>query len=160
INTSRPGVVIGRGGQRVDEVRNILQSLTGKKIQLNIQEIQVPECDAYLVARNIADQLEKGITYRRAVKRALSQTMNAGGKGIKVVVSGRLGGREIARRISEHQGSVPLHTLRADIDYGLAEAHADSGKIGVKVWVYKGDILPEHAYVEGENLEASTESAE
>jgi len=160
VNTSRPGVVIGRGGQRVDEVRNLLQSLTGKRIQLNIQEIQVPECDAYLVARNIADQLEKGITYRRAVKRALSQTMNAGGKGIKVVVKGRLGGREIARTVSEHQGSVPLHTLRADIDYGLAEAHADSGKIGVKVWVYKGDILPEHSYGEGGNLGSSTESGE
>ncbi len=160
INTSRPGVVIGRGGQRVDEVRNILQGLTGKRIQLNIQEIQVPECDAYLVARNIADQLEKGITYRRAVKRAISQTMNAGGKGVKVVVRGRLGGREIARTVSEHQGSVPLHTIRADIDYGLAEAHTNSGKIGVKVWVYKGDILPEQSYVEGGNLEASTETAE
>lgn len=156
INTSRPGVVIGRGGQRVDEVRNILQELTGKRVQLNIQEIQIPECDAYLVARNIADQLEKGIAYRRAIKRAISQTMNAGAKGIRVVVKGRLGGQEIARTVSDHQGSVPLHTIRADIDYGLAEAHADSGKIGVKVWIYKGDILPEQSYGEG-GLEASTE---
>lgn len=151
INTSRPGVVIGRGGQRVDEVRNLLQKLTGKRIQLNIQEIQVPECDAYLVARNIADQLERGIAYRRATKRTISQTMNAGGKGIRVVVAGRLGGQEIARRVSEHRGSVPLHTLRADIDYGLAEAYTDSGKIGVKVWIYRGDILPQRP-LEGESM--------
>lgn len=143
INTSRPGVVIGRGGQRVEETKGLLQNLTQKKVQLNIQEIRVPDLDAYLVARNIADQLERRISFRRAMKRALSLTMDAGAKGIKINVAGRLGGNEIARHTTERQGSVPLHTLRADIDYGLAEAHTDHGKIGVKVWIYLGDIVPE-----------------
>ena len=143
IKTSRPGIVIGRGGQRVDEMRGILQKLTMKKVQLNIQEIREPDLDAYLVARNIADQLERRISYRRAMKRAISQTIAAGAKGIKIGVSGRLGGHEIARRSTEHQGSVPLHTLCADIDYGLAEALTTTGKIGVKVWIYKGNIIPE-----------------
>jgi small subunit ribosomal protein S3 len=114
-----------------------------KKVRLNIQEIREADLDAYLVARNIADQLERRISYRRAVKRAMSQTMEAGAKGIKVSVGGRLEGREIARSVTEHQGSVPLHTLCADIDYGLAEAHTNTGKIGVKVWIYKGNIIPE-----------------
>jgi len=143
VKTSRPGIVIGRGGQRVDEMRGILQKLTMKKVQLNIQEIREPDLDAYLVARNIADQLERRISYRRAMKRAISQTIAAGAKGIKIGVSGRLGGHEIARRSTEHQGSVPLHTLCADIDYGLAEALTTTGKIGVKVWIYKGNIIPE-----------------
>jgi len=143
IHTSRPGVVIGRGGQRVDEMRGIIERLTGKRIRLNIQEIREPELDAYLVARNIADQLERRISYRRAMKRAIQQTVDAGAKGIKVNIAGRLGGHEIARRATEHQGSVPLHTLRADIDYGLAEACTTTGKIGVKVWVYKGNVSPE-----------------
>jgi len=143
IHTSRPGVVIGRGGQRVDETRGIIERLTGKRIRLNIQEIREPELDAYLVARNIADQLERRISYRRAMKRAIQQTIDAGAKGIKVNIAGRLGGHEIARRVTEHQGSVPLHTLRADIDYGLAEARTTTGKIGIKVWVYKGNVSPE-----------------
>jgi len=143
INTSRPGIVIGRGGQRVDEMRNNLQVLTKKKVHLNIQEIRTPDLDAYLVARNIADQLERRISFRRAMKRAIGQTMDAGAKGIKVNISGRLGGAEIARRTGEHQGSVPLHTLRADIDYGLAEARTSTGKIGVKVWIYMGDVISE-----------------
>lgn len=143
INTSRPGIVIGRGGQRVDEMRELLQQLIGKKVKLNIQEIREPDLDAYLVARNIADQLVRRISYRRAMKRAISQTMSAGAKGIKVGISGRLGGHEIARRVVEHQGSVPLHTLCADIDYGFTEANTTTGKIGVKVWIYKGNIIPE-----------------
>ncbi|MFO8101650.1 MAG: 30S ribosomal protein S3 [Dehalococcoidia bacterium] len=143
IHTSRPGVVIGRGGQRVEEIKKLLQNLTQKKIQLNIQEIRVPDLDAYLVARNVADQIERRISFRRAIKRAISQTMDAGAKGIKIKVSGRLGGQEIARCTTEHAGSVPLHTLRADIDYGLAEAHTSTGKIGVKTWIYMGDIVPE-----------------
>ena len=142
INTARPGIVIGRGGQRVDEMRAILQKLTPKKVRLNIQEIREADLDAYLVARNIADQLERRISYRRALKRAISQTMMVGAKGIKVSIGGRLGGHEIARRVTEHQGSVPLHTLCADIDYGLAEARTNTGKVGVKVWVYKGNIAP------------------
>ena len=147
INTARPGIVIGRGGQRVDEMRELLQKLTMKKIHLNIQEIREPDLDAYLVARNIADQLEERISYRRAIKRAISQTMEAGAKGIKVSISGRLGGQEIARRVTEHEGSVPLHTLCADIDYGLAEALTNMGKIGVKVWIYRGNVIPKPRHV-------------
>ena len=161
INTSRPVIVIGRGGQRVDEMRGILQGLTKKKVHLNIQEIRVPDLDAYLVARNIADQLERRISFRRAMKRALSQTMDAGAKGIKINIAGRLGGAEIARRTTEHLGSVPLHTLRADIDYGLAEAHTSTGKIGVKVWIYMGDIIPEHhQQIQVGGVEPPIESAE
>lgn len=144
IHTARPGIVIGRGGQRVDELRGNLERLTKKKVHVNIREIRTPELDAYLVARNIADQLERRIAFRRAMKRAIGQTMDAGAKGVKVKISGRLGGQEIARTTGEHQGSVPLHTLRADIDYALAEARTPTGKIGVKVWIYLGDVIPEH----------------
>lgn len=143
VYTARPGVVIGRGGQRVDELRHQLQEMTGKRVQLNIQEIRDPELDAYLVARNIADQLERRISRRRAVKRTIARTMERGAKGVKVTVSGRIGGGEIARRQTEREGSVPLHTIRADIDYGFAEALISKGLIGVKVWIYKGDVLPE-----------------
>ncbi len=143
INTARPGIVIGRGGQRVDEARSFLEKTIGKKIQLNIKEVQQPELDAKLVARSIADQLERRIAYRRAMKQAIARTMQAGGKGIKVAVAGRLGGAEIARRLNMHEGRVPLHTLRADIDYGFTEARTVMGRIGVKAWIYKGDILPE-----------------
>jgi len=143
IYTARPGIVIGRGGQRVDETRNILEKLVGKRIQLNIKEVQQPELDARLVARNIADQIERRIAYRRAMKQAIARTMQAGGKGIKVACAGRLGGAEIARRLNMHEGRVPLHTLRADIDYGFIEARTVMGRIGCKVWIYKGDILPE-----------------
>jgi small subunit ribosomal protein S3 len=161
IYTARPGVVIGRGGQRVDEMRGILEKVAGKKVRLNIQEIREPELDAYLVARNIADQLERRISYRRAIKRALQQTIDAGAKGIKIKISGRLDGHEIARRAMEHQGSVPLHTLCADIDYGLAEAHTTTGKVGVKAWIYKGNIVPEPHYVaEKEMLEEAKEPGE
>ena len=143
INTARPGIVIGRGGQRVDEARNYLEKMIGKRIQLNIKEVQQPELDAPLVARSIADQLERRIAYRRAMKQAMQRTMQAGGKGIKVAVAGRLGGAEIARRLNMHEGRVPLHTLRADIDYGFTEAKTVMGRIGVKAWIYKGEILPE-----------------
>jgi len=143
VHTARPGVVIGRGGQRVDKLRLHLESLIGKKIQLNIQEIQQPELDAYLVARAIGDQIESRISYRRAMKQAISRTIMAGAKGIRVNCAGRLGGAEIARRQTMHEGQVPLHTLRADIDYGFAEARTTLGRIGVKVWIYKGDVLPE-----------------
>jgi len=143
VHTARPGVVIGRGGQRVDKLRLHLESLIGKKIQLNIQEIQQPELDAYLVARAIGDQIENRISYRRAMKQAISRTIMAGAKGIRVNCAGRLGGAEIARRLTMHEGQVPLHTLRADIDYGFTEARTTLGRIGVKVWIYKGDVLPE-----------------
>lgn len=150
VNTARPGVVIGRGGQRVDELRGILEKRTGKKVRLNIQEIREPELDAALVAQNIAEQLRRRVSYRRAVKQSISRTMLRGAKGVKVKVAGRLGGAEIARHEVAHDGSVPLHTLRADIDYGFAESLTAMGLIGVKVWIYKGDILPEAKFVEEE----------
>ncbi|UCC16342.1 MAG: 30S ribosomal protein S3 [Dehalococcoidales bacterium] len=143
IYTARPGIVIGRGGQRVDETRAYLEKLVGKKVQLNIQEIQRPELDAYLVAKQVAEQIERRIAFRRAMKQTLLRTMQAGAKGMKVSCAGRLGGAEIARRLTMHEGQVPLHTLRADIDYGFIEAKTTMGRIGVKVWIYKGDILPE-----------------
>jgi len=141
--TARPGIVIGRGGQRVDEMRLYLESLIGKRIRLNIQEIRQPELDAYLVARAVAEQIERRVAYRRAIKQAIFRTIQAGAKGIKISCAGRLGNAEIARRQTSHQGQVPLHTLRADIDYGFTEARTTLGRIGVKVWIYKGQILPE-----------------
>lgn len=143
IHTSRPGIVIGRGGQKVEETRNHLEKLIGKKIKLNILEVKRPELDSTLVAKNIAEQIEKRVAYRRAMKQAMSRAIQGGAEGIKVQCAGRLGGNEIARREVLRQGRVPLHTLRADIDYGLVEAHTMMGSIGVKVWIYKGDILKE-----------------
>lgn len=142
IYTARPGVVIGKGGQKVDELRALLERELDKRVRLNIQEINLPEIDARLVAEDIALQLERRISPRRALKQAMFRTMEAGAQGIKAQCSGRLGGREIARRITLHEGRVPLHTIRADIDYGFVEANTVMGKIGVKVWVYHGDILP------------------
>jgi small subunit ribosomal protein S3 len=156
IHTARPGIVIGRGGQRVDETRAYLERLIGKKVQLNIQEIQRPELDAYLVAKTIAEQIERRVAFRRAMKQATLRTMQAGAKGVRVNCSGRLGGAEIARRLMMHEGQVPLHTLRADIDYGFVEAKTPMGRIGVKVWIYKGDILPE---IKAETEEAAVEAA-
>jgi small subunit ribosomal protein S3 len=150
VNTARPGVVIGRGGQRVDELRAVLEKHTGKKVRLNIQEIREPELDATLVAQNIAEQLRRRVSYRRAIKQSISRTMLRGARGVKIKCSGRLGGAEIARHEVGHEGSVPLHTLRADIDYGFAESLTTMGLIGVKVWIYKGDILPEAKLVEVE----------
>jgi len=143
IHTARPGIVIGRGGQRVDEMRQYLEKLIGKKVRLNIQEIRQPELDAVLVSRSIAEQLERRIAYRRAMKQSMFRTMQAGAKGIRILCSGRLAGAEIARRQLMHQGRVPLHTIRADVDYGFSEAHTTMGRLGIKVWIYKGDILPE-----------------
>jgi len=143
VHTSRPGIVIGRGGQRVDETRRNLEELIGKKLQLNVQEIRQPELDAYLVARSLAEQIERRVAYRRAMKQALFRSMQAGAQGIKINVAGRLGGAEIARSQVMHQGRVPLHTIRADVDYGFTEAHTLMGRIGIKVWLYRGDILPE-----------------
>lgn len=150
LHTARPGIVIGRGGQRVDEMRAHLESLIGKRIRLNIQEVRQPELDAYLVARSVAEQMERRIAYRRAMRQAMFRTIQAGARGIKISVAGRLGGAEIARRQTAHEGQVPLHTLRADIDYGFTEAHTTMGRIGIKVWIYKGQILPEAKPVEEE----------
>ena len=162
INTARPGVVIGRGGQRVDEMKKHLESLVGNRIQLNIQEIRQPELDANLVAMTVAEQIGRRVAYRRAMKQAIFRTIQAGARGIRISCSGRLAGVEIARREVMHQGQVPLHKLRADIDYGFTEARTTLGRIGVKVWIYKGDILPEAKVeeVEKEIPAAETDEAE
>ncbi|RJQ36470.1 MAG: 30S ribosomal protein S3 [Dehalococcoidia bacterium] len=160
IHTARPGIVIGRGGQRVDETRTQLEKMIGKKIRLNIREIQQPELNAYLVAKAVADQLAHRIAHRRAMKQAMFRTMQAGAKGIRIRCSGRLGGAEIARREVMHEGRVPLQTIRADIDYGFTEARTTMGRIGVKVWLYKGDILPELEEAEAEEaLEVAVSEA-
>lgn len=143
IHTARPGIVIGRGGQRIEELRQHLEEITGKRARVNVQEIRQPELNAYLIARSVADQLERRIAFRRAMRQAMARATQAGALGIKIVVSGRLGGAEIARREKVMEGRVPLHTLRADIDYGLAEAATATGRVGVKVWLYRGDILPQ-----------------
>jgi small subunit ribosomal protein S3 len=142
IHTAKPGIVIGKSGEKVDRLRAALEAKTKKRVRLNIVEIRQPELDAYLVGRSIAEQLEKRVSFRRAMKQAVQKTMRANAKGIRVVVGGRLGGAEIARSEKEVEGKIPLHTLRADIDYGLTEAHTTFGVIGIKVWIYKGDILP------------------
>ena len=156
IHTARPGIVIGRGGQRVDELRGLLEKKTGRRVRLNIQEISQPEQDAFLVARNIADQLERRVSYRRAIRQSATRSMQTGIQGIKIICSGRLGGAEIARNEKHRDGRVPLHTLRADIDYGIAEALTTMGVVGVKVWIYKGDILPEPKQSEAERMEPIT----
>ena len=143
IHTARPGIVIGRQGQRVEEVRNALTTLTGKRIRLTIQEIKQPELSAPIVARNVADQLERRIAFRRAMRQTATRTMQSGAEGVKIICSGRLAGADIARSEKVMMGRVPLHTLRADIDYAIAEAGTAMGRIGVKVWIYKGEILPE-----------------
>ena len=143
IHTAKPGMVIGRGGSGIENIKKWLKDLTGKNIDVNIAEIKQAELDATLVAENIAAQLEKRIAFRRAMKQSVTRTMRMGAKGIKVTAGGRLGGAEIARTESYREGSIPLHTLRADIDYGTAEAATTYGRIGVKVWIYKGEILPE-----------------
>lgn len=143
IHTAKPGMVIGRGGSGIEQIKNNLKKLTTKHVDINIAEIKQPDMDATLVAENIAAQLERRIAFRRAMKQAVGRTMRMGAKGIKVMVGGRLGGAEIARSESYREGSIPLHTLRADIDYGTAEAHTTYGRIGVKVWIFKGEVLPE-----------------
>ena len=153
VHTARPGIVIGRGGQRVEELRRTLEGLTEKRARLNVQEIRQPELDAYLVARSVADQLVRRVAYRRAIRQAVSRTMQAGAQGIKILCSGRLGGADIARREKAMEGRVPLHTLRADIDYNLAEAATDFGRIGVKVWIYKGEVLPATKEQEAEDMQ-------
>jgi len=143
IHTAKPGMVIGKGGAEVEVLRGALTKLTnGKKVHINISEIKNPELDAVLVAESIAQQLERRISFRRAMKQSIQRTLRSGAKGIKTSVSGRLGGAEIARTEGYSEGTVPLHTLRADIDYGTAEAHTTYGRIGVKVWIYRGEVLP------------------
>ncbi|RNB78823.1 30S ribosomal protein S3 [Brevibacillus panacihumi] len=142
IHTAKPGMVIGKGGAEVEVLRKSLTDLTGKRVHININEVKRPDLDATLVAENIARQLENRISFRRAQKQSITRTLRAGAKGIKTLVSGRLGGADIARSEGYSEGTVPLHTLRADIDYGTAEAHTTYGRIGVKVWIYRGEVLP------------------
>lgn len=149
IHTAKPGVVIGRGGAGIERLRKELDQLTGKQTHINIIEIRVSELDAQLVAESIAAQLEKRVAFRRAMKQAMGRTMRVGAKGIKVMVSGRLGGAEMSRTEWYTDGTVPLHTLRADIDYGVTEARTTYGQIGVKVWIYKGEILPQPKKAKG-----------
>jgi small subunit ribosomal protein S3 len=143
INTARPGIVIGKSGSEVDQLRRDLHRITGKQVKVNILEIKRPELDARLVAQSIAEQLQNRVAFRRAMKRALTSAMRSGAKGVKVQVSGRLGGAEMARTEGYSDGRVPLHTLRADIDYGFHEARTTFGRIGVKCWINKGEIMPE-----------------
>ena len=142
VHTAKPGILIGRKGDSVKKIRTELEALTGKKIDLEIKEIKAPDCDAYLVAKNIAGQIERRVSYRRAMKRALQQAIRQGAEGIKVSVSGRLSGAEMARIVWLREGRVPLQTLRANIDFSRSEALTTYGRIGVKVWVYKGEVIP------------------
>ncbi len=150
IHTARPGMVIGRGGAEVETLRKSLEKLTDKQVSLNIAEVKVPDLNAQLVAENICFQLERRSSYRRAMKQAISRIMKLGALGVKIRCSGRLMGAEIARSEGYSEGKVPLHTLRADIDYGFGEANTTYGKIGVKVWINKGEVLPEKKVAKGE----------
>jgi small subunit ribosomal protein S3 len=141
IHTARPGIIIGKSGQNVEQLRQMLESTTGKKVKVNIIEVRQPDVNAVLVARSIADQLEKRVSFRRAIKQSIQRAMDRGAKGIKVSVAGRLGGAEMSRKETDRRGRVPLQTLRADVEYGTAEAVTTYGVIGVKVWIYKGDVL-------------------
>ncbi|MCF8008540.1 MAG: 30S ribosomal protein S3 [Halanaerobiales bacterium] len=143
VYTARPGMVIGRGGSEVDALRKEIENMTNKMVQINVVEVDKPELDAQLVAENIAQQLLRRVSFRRAMKKAMDRSMKMGAEGFKIMSSGRLGGAEMARTEGYQEGSVPLHTLRADIDYGFAEANTTYGKIGIKVWINKGEILPE-----------------
>ena len=149
LHTAKPGMVIGKGGSNVDALRAKLNKLTGKQVHINIIEIKQPDLDAHLVGENIARQLEQRVAFRRAQKQAIQHTMRAGAKGIKTQVSGRLNGADIARSEGYSEGTVPLHTLRADIDYAWEEADTTYGKLGVKVWIYRGEVLPARKNTKG-----------
>ncbi|MFB5192207.1 30S ribosomal protein S3 [Alicyclobacillus fastidiosus] len=157
VHTAKPGMVIGKGGSEVDALRNNLNNLTGKRVHISISEIKTPDLSAKLVGENIAQQLERRVSFRRALKQAIQRSMRAGAKGVRVQVSGRLGGAEIARTEGYSEGTVPLHTLRADIDYALSEAHTTYGRIGVKVWVYRGEILPQRTKAASEQPQDAVE---
>jgi small subunit ribosomal protein S3 len=150
IHAAKPGIIIGRGGAEIDKLKSKIENLINKSVSVNIIEVKVPDLSAQLVAENIASQLEKRISFRRAMKQAMSRAMKAGAKGIKTQVAGRLNGAEIARTEHYHEGTIPLQTLRADIDYGFAEADTTYGKLGVKVWIYKGEVLPESRKTQNE----------
>ena len=152
VYTAKPGMVIGRGGSGVEELRKDVEKLTNKSVVVNVEEIKKPELDAQLVAENIASQLERRVSFRRAMKQAIQRTMRFGAKGIKTQVAGRVGGADMARTEGYSEGTIPLQTLRADIDYGFAEANTTYGKLGVKVWLYKGEVLPTKKVEKKENI--------
>ena len=154
VHTARPGIVIGKKGEDIDLLRQSISAMMGVPVQLNVEEIRKPELDAYLVAESIAQQLEKRIMYRRAMKRAVTNTMRLGAEGIKITVAGRLNGAEIARTEWYREGRVPLHTLRADIDYGTAEAKTTYGIIGIKVWIFKGEVFDMDAHTASLNVDS------
>ena len=145
VHTAKPGIVIGKGGQNVEILRQQIGALTKRKVKLEIKEIRQPELDAFLVATNISQQLSRRIAFKKAMKQSIQRSMKAGAKGVKIMVSGRLGGAEMSRREWDREGRIPLGTLRADISYGQVHAHTTYGRIGVKVWIYRGDITPERA---------------
>ncbi len=151
IHTAKPGIVIGKGGSAIDALRQEVQGMTSSKVIINIQEVKRPEKNSQLVSENVALQLENRVAFRRAMKQVMGRALKSGAKGIKVTCSGRLGGAEMARVESYSEGTIPLQTLRADIDYGFAEANTTYGKIGVKVWIYHGEVLPEKVTKEGRN---------
>jgi small subunit ribosomal protein S3 len=145
LHTAKPGIIIGRGGRGVDDLRADLERLTERKVHINVQEVRQPELNAQLVAENVASQIEKRVAFKRTVHQAVQRSMRMGAQGIKIICSGRLGGSEMARTYTDKDGKIPLHTLRADIDYGFTEARTTAGHIGIKVWIYRGEILPEKA---------------
>jgi len=153
LHTAKPGIIIGRGGRGVEDIRADIERIVKQKVHINVEEIRQPELDAQLVAENVAAQIERRIAFKRAVRQAVQRSMKMGAKGVRVMMSGRLGGAEMSRRYSDREGKLPLHTLRADVDYGFTEAVTASGNIGVKVWLYRGDILPQAAPVEPKVVE-------
>lgn len=157
--TAKPGIVIGKQGANVDRLRNLLEKEVGKKVNVRIEEIKVPETNAQLIAESIAEQIQRRVAYRRAMKHAIQQAMRRGAKGVKVRMSGRLGGAEMSRTVTEMEGRVPLHTIRADIEFATVHAHTTYGRIGVKVWVYKGDVMPQKGEVTEATLSADLAAA-
>jgi len=156
--TAKPGIVIGKQGSNVERLRNLLEKEVGKKVNVRIEEIKVPEANARLIAESIAEQIQRRVAYRRAMKHAIQQAMRRGAKGVKVRMSGRLGGAEMSRTVTEMEGRVPLHTLRANIEFATVHAHTTYGRIGVKVWVYKGDVIPQRGEVTEASLSADLAS--
>ncbi len=154
LHTAKPGIVIGKQGANVERIRGLIERQVGKKVNLRIEEIKVPETNARLIAESIAEQIQRRVAYRRAMKHAIQQAMRRGAKGVKIKMSGRLGGAEMSRTVTEMEGRVPLHTLRADIEFATVHAHTTYGRIGVKVWVYKGDVLPQRDEVTAASLTA------
>ncbi|HLU36483.1 MAG TPA: 30S ribosomal protein S3 [Thermomicrobiales bacterium] len=157
--TAKPGIVIGKQGANVERLRKLIEKEVGKKVNLKIEEIKVPETNARLIAESIAEQITRRVAYRRAMKHAIQQAMRRGAKGVKVRMSGRLGGAEMSRTVTEMEGRVPLHTIRADIEFATVHAHTTYGRIGVKVWVYKGDVMPQRNDVTAASLSADLANA-